>query len=161
MGYRGGRLASLAADDGATERTARGIADSGGRLMTEVAVERTPVESGEVRASWRQLPVDRERREGVTGYVSGASNHHWRARFVEWGVQPHNIEPRGDPEGAEAVETPAGPRALVHHPSYPGAHMTAQAAAAAEVALPELAAPELEAWAKDVELAAKRRPGVT
>jgi hypothetical protein len=130
--------------------------------MTELVREHTPARTGEVRESYEQVPVVRESRGGRTAYRSGVESHHWRAPFVEHGVRPHDIEPRPDePEGAEAIETPAGPRARVHHPGYPGVHSVSRAAAEVEAGLPELLRPEAEAWAAEMTAAAKRRRGIT
>jgi hypothetical protein len=58
--------------------------------------------------------------------------------------------PRCSPEGC--------PRACAQHP---GAHILAKAMHEAESTLPELMAPELEAWAEASEQNAKRQPGVS
>jgi hypothetical protein len=135
----------------------RSMADRGGEAMTEIARERTPLgpgkDYGHVRESWRRKPVTRESRPGGAGYASGVESDHYRARWVEWGVGPHNI----DPKDAEAIQTPEGPRAAAHHPGYAGAHPVAQAAAAVDAGFGGLMRPEAQAWAREAEANAKRR----
>lgn len=162
MPYLGGSLKSLvSAVREVTPPAARSMADTGGRMLTIRTRDGTPVgpgtDGGHVRDSWYQLPVERESRGGLDAYSSGVASDHYRARWVEWGVAPHEIRP----EDAEAVTTPEGPRAGAESPGYRGAHPLARAAFELENTLPELLEPELEAWSKAAEANAKRQPGIT
>ncbi|MBA2522839.1 MAG: HK97 gp10 family phage protein [Solirubrobacterales bacterium] len=137
------------------------MADTGGARMTEIAADRTPVDSGEVRDAWKQQTVRQERDEnGDTVWVTGTENPHWRAPMVERGVKPQEIKPRKGDDDAEAITTPEGPRASVDHPGFAGAYMTQQAAAEVEAETPALMRGDLETWSREAEAAAKRRPGI-
>lgn len=158
MGYHGDSLASFVrAAKAPTQRAARRMADRGGAVMTERTRVHTPVETGEVRRSWRQKPTALERLDATDTYVSGVETEHWRAPMIEHGVEPHRIEPKhdADPETPEAIETPAGPRAGADHPGYPGAHAVAKAAAELEATGDTVLRPELLRWKAEAEAAAR------
>ncbi|MDP1849780.1 MAG: hypothetical protein Q8K79_18485 [Solirubrobacteraceae bacterium] len=111
--------------------------------MTEAAKADTPVRSGRTRDSLQQVPTEKI----VGGYRSGVESHYWRARFVEHGVQAHDIRPKGK----KALDTPHGPRAGARSPGHAGAHMVARAALEIEAALPTIAEPHLTRWAAEIE----------
>jgi len=161
MPYLGGRLTDLVR--GVREVTppaARAMAAIGGRHLTLRTRDGTPIgpgtDYGHVRGSWTEKEVEHQRSGGIDRYRSGVESHHYRAPWVEWGVEPHDIEP----DDAQAIDTPEGPRAGAHHPGYPGAHPVAKAVAELEATLPEVMQPELEAWAKAAEANAKRYPAI-
>lgn len=160
MGYVGDSLANFVrAIEAPTSRAARRMADKGGAVMTERTKAHTPVQTGEVRASWRQKSTAAQRINATDAYVSGVETHHWRAPMVEHGVRPHRIEPKhdADPETPEALETPEGPRAGADHPGYPGAHAVAKAAAELDATGATILRPELERWKREAEAAARVR----
>ena len=156
MGYTGGRVADLF-DPEPAPLAARRMAQRGGRRMTELVKDYTPTDSGSVLRSWRQIPVDHRREAGADHYTSGVRSYHHRARWVEWGVEPHTIRPKDE----HALETPEGPRAEVHHPGYHGAHPVARAAAQLEVTFAEEMHIEAERWAAEQGAAAKRHRGIS
>ena len=156
VGYQGGKVSGLF--DGEPARlAARRMAERGGERMTELARDGTPVETGEVRASWEQVPVTRERHPAGPAYRSGVRSEHYRARWVEYGVQRHEIRP----DDEQALDTPRGPRAGADHPGYPGRHPVANAAAYLEANFAREMAPEAERWAAEQDAAAKRREGIS
>ena len=150
MGYRGGSLVDLFKEQTTqppTRALLRAIADEAGAEIKRRAATNTPVDTGVTRSRWEQIPVRRVRHEsGLPAYESGARNPHYKARWLEYGVEPHEIE---------------GPRGTVHHPGFAGKHMLAEAMSETEAALGTLAAPRLQAWAVEVEQRAKRHEGIS
>lgn len=134
----------------------RNIAQAGGHRLTERAAAHTPVRTGTLASKWRSLDVTPAAEEGINGWTSGTENPDYRARWIEHGVEPHEIRPRR----AEALDTPEGPRGGVEHPGHPGAHMLAQAAQEVELVLGEIAQPHLWRWAAQSERLAKRHFGI-
>ena len=156
MPYEGGDLRDLFSRSTVgppTDRALRDIAHAGGERLTGSAAEHTPTDTGRTRERWRTLPVERV----PEGYASGTENPSQVARFLEYGTSPHTI----GPEQQEAVETPEGPRAEVHHPGTHGHHMLAKASAEVEAELPAIAQPHLSEWAASIEANAKRHKGIT
>jgi hypothetical protein len=81
-------------------------------------------------------------------------------RVVHWlndGTKPHEITP----DKAEALQLPEGVRESVHVSGIEPHKMIERAAADTEVALPEIAAPALEEWARKTEAEAKKHRGVS
>jgi hypothetical protein len=136
------------------------MAALGGCELTDRARRYTPLGTGEdyghVRDAWEELEAERASRRGFDAYESGAVNPHYRATWLEYGTEPRVIEP----DEAEAIDTPEGPRARARHPGTRGAHMLLRAMTELEVEFPALAQPELGAWAAAAERNAKRQPGV-
>lgn len=130
----------------------RDLAQAGGDALTERAERNTPRRTGELAERWRTLPV----KITPQGAQSGTENPDYRARFAEYGVDPHDLKPRS----AEALDTPEGPRAGAHHPGHEGAHPLARAAAEIEAELPAIAQPALARWAAEVEAAARTHPRI-
>lgn len=156
MGYRHdkGDLAALF-DDAArrdTRRAARRVAEDAGAAMTRAARAHTPRDTGRTAEQWETLPV----RKIVGGYESGTANPSYIARFLEDGVDAHDLKPRGE-RGSEALSTPEGPRAGARHPGTRGHHMTAKAAAEVEAELPAIAQPTLTRWAREIERRAQAK----
>jgi hypothetical protein len=129
------------------------LAQAGGDALTEAAERNTPRRTGELAEKWRTLPV----KVTPEGAQSGTENPDYRARFIEYGVDAHDLRPRR----AEALETPEGPRGGAHHPGHEGTHPLARAAAEVEAELPAVAQPALSKWAAEIERAAKNHPGIT
>jgi len=163
MGYEGGKLADLVqAVQASTPRAARSMAEKGGEYLVERARVHTPVDSGEVRDSWEQKETALERINAADTYTSGVESHHHVARWVEWGVDPHRIEPEKDtdPETPEALTTPEGPRAGADHPGFRGFHPVASAAAELDAKGEKILRPEVERWKAEVEAAARAKRGI-
>jgi hypothetical protein len=159
MPYVGGNLADLF-DTRPVRDAARRMADKGGQELHDRAERYTPVDSGEVKASWVKHPRRRTQRGTLPAYEVTVENPHWRAAMVEKGVKPHVIEP----DSEEALDIPGGidkPVAKVNHPGYPGRHMMSRAAAEVEVETPAILRPELERWADDQERTAARHRWIT
>jgi hypothetical protein len=139
-----------------TRAALRGIAGAAGGEMVRLAAEHTPKRSGRTAEAWRQLPVRRTRYGPEVAYVSGAENPSYKARFLEYGTDPHEIEPRR----ADAIDTPEGPRAKAEHPGTEGHHMLARAAEEVDATLGSISQPHLSEWAAAIEERAKRHPGI-
>jgi hypothetical protein len=155
VGYQGGRLADLFSQE-PVNRALSDMALAGGSAMWEVTRDRTPVHTGEVRDSWIVKPVRHERIGGTDGYESGVESNHYRARWVEHGVNAHPERPKH----RRAELTPEGPRAAVDHPGFPGAHPVASAAAWAEANFERITSPVAERWARETERLAKTHDGI-
>lgn len=159
MPYIGGRLEDLVSEAAIaiTQETARGMAAKDGRAMTDWVALLTPTDTGVTAASWAPLPVTRRRVvNGIDAYRSGTASASPVAKYLDAGVRPHTIKPRD----AEAITTPEGPRGEVEHPGFKPGFMTAKAAARLDVDFPRVLASDARDWARKVEAAAKRHPGI-
>jgi hypothetical protein len=146
-------LFSQATTRAPTHRAMRKVAASVGNEMTNRAAAHTPKRTGRIAGLWRTLPVE----PTPEGFRSGTTNPSYVARFLEHGVEPHELKPKR----GQALGTPEGPRAHAHHPGFGGAHMLAKAMGEVEAIFPALAQPHMTAWAKEIEEVAKRHPGVS
>lgn len=147
MGLRGPRLALLFDDDD-TRGAARDIVRDAGRVMTEETVRATPrakdTPPGDHLAD--QIVQSRVRLTGRNTYTSGAQTDVEYAPHVEYDTSPHWIRPR-DPDGVLVFPGRGGVTVFaraVWHPGTQGHHMFAQGAAAADRALPRIAAWHLQ-----------------
>ena len=161
MPYFGASLAQFVRDVAeVTPPAARSMAARGGRTLTFHTREGTPIgpgtDYGHVRDPWQEKPVEHERSGGIDRYRTGVDSHHYRAPWIEWGTQPHRIEPKN----SEALDTPQGARGGVDHPGARAFHPVARAVFILETELDAVMAPELSAWAKAAEQNARRRPGI-
>src|SRR3954468_17110478 len=86
--YVGGSLVSLF-DRDQQERTrvaARRMAHRAGDRMTELTVMNTPIDSGNLRTSWYQIPTTRVRHLLGPAYQSGVATDVDYAPHVEYGT---------------------------------------------------------------------------
>lgn len=137
MGYRGARLASVFPDRPAREASKR-MARSGGEFLTDAAKARTPVDTGELRESWKTKPVLETRSEdrGFPVFESGTETDVDYAPYVEhgtglWGPKhkKYEIRPK-QPGGMLHWKTAEGHDVyarLVMHPGSKGHNMLAAA----------------------------------
>ena len=155
MGYvQKGSLTALF-DSKSVAPVGRAIADNAGSSFTRLAAAATPKRTGRTAEAWEQIPVHETHTEaGLGAWVSGTRNPHYVARFLEFGVEAHDVSPKGGDDGAHAVSTPEGPRAHARTPGFGGVHMAERAAVEVEAALPAIAQPSLEAWAAALEASA-------
>jgi hypothetical protein len=101
-----------------TERMLHAVADDAGEVMTDAAKRATPKDRGVVAASWRTLPTEKVPSVMGDAYVSGTTNPHRVARFLEYGVEAHFIGPKT----AKALGLDVGPRGGAHHPASARTH---------------------------------------
>lgn len=104
----------------------------------------TPRLTGETASRWEQLPT---RVMGNGTIVGGTRNGSYKAAILQNGWAAHEIDPRR----AAALNTPRGPRASAEVPAHEGFHMLSRASAEVEVSWAPSAAPDLAAWAAEVE----------
>ena len=152
--YEGGSLVDLLSvrrtTGPPTSRAMRDIAESVAEEWRDRAAAHTPVRTGRLRRSWRVISATRI----TDGYSSGVVNYSPLAHLLEYGVQPHELEP----EGAEAL---GGPRASAEHPGHRGHHMLSLSAAEIEYRWVQVAEPHMRAWAEEVEHRAKAHKGIS
>jgi len=106
--YHGGDLQDLFRDgtvEPPTRRLLHDVADRAGQFMTAAAKAHTPIASGRTRVSFEQLPVQRVRVLGETGYQSGVKSSYWKAVMLENNIKPHDVAPKR----GRAISTPHGP----------------------------------------------------
>lgn len=162
MGYKGGSLTSLFGPvaQEATAVAARRMAERGGDKMVDVAVANTPIDSGNLRTSWYQLPTTKGMYRGAPSYTSGVATDVPYAPYVEHGTglfgpkkAKYVIRPK-NPGGMLSWVGPGG-RVFAHevmHPGSPGQHMVAIAGEVAEdVADDALYPPILDEWRQTIE----------
>jgi hypothetical protein len=160
VGYEGGRLRPWF-DTRPNDRFCRRAAHAGGRRLTAVVKEKTPVDTKHLQDSIRQKPVIRILdTRGRTVYESGAETDVEYAPYVEhgtglWGPKhaKYVIEPK-NPDGWLHWVNDMGEDVFakrVWHPGSPGAHMFAIGAGIVEAELPEIVGPHLERWRLEVE----------
>lgn len=160
MGYHGGSLVSLfnAKPQTETDLAARRMAQRAGSEMVKRTRENTPVDTGELRESWYQLPTEKTHFAVWPAYRSGVASNVDYAPYVEYGTRPHVIEPRKpggvlhwhDPRTGEDVFA-----RRVHHPGTKGQHMVAIGAAMTEFQFEGgLVADILDEWTNEVERSA-------
>ena len=81
----------------------------------------------------------------------GHPEQDYKARWLEHGVMPHEIGPRGGEDDPDALLVDGKAVRFVHHPGFGGFGMTSKAAAEVEAELPGIAAPKLSSWAQALE----------
>lgn len=157
MGYSGGKLKPWFGVKPA-EITAGLMAEKGAHELHRLVVLKTPVDTGELAASWHEKPVTPgESLLGDKTLETGIETEVDYAPYVEhgtglWGPKhaPYPIRPK-TPGGVLHFFTKEGAEVftkLVMHPGSPGAHMVATSIAMLETALKTgLMDPELEVWA--------------
>lgn len=132
MGYRGGSLLDLLGSEntrGPTRQMLKEVAEAAGRELTARAAAGTPRRTGRTAEAWQPMEVV----PVAGGYASGTSNPRPQARWLEYGVAPHELQP-----GRQ-------------HPGTEGTYALAEALLSVEVELPAVAAPALRRWSTDIE----------
>lgn len=140
MGYVGGSLRSLfdAKAQAATKEAVMAMAEKGGSRMKELAEANTPIDTGELRSSWYQIPVHPTSFVVWDAWASGVASDVSYAPYVEYGTgiygpkhAPYIIRPK-NPGGLLVWTDPKTGRIIrakeVLHPGSPGQHMVAIAA---------------------------------
>jgi hypothetical protein len=159
VGYRGAKLANIFPDAPARQ-TVRRITDKGGDLMLAQVKAHTPVESGELKASWLSTPA----KPGfdLLGFFFK------RTVFTEVSYAPYVEYPTGlyGPKHAKYPIRPKDPAGWLHwvgkdgkdhfaklvmHPGSKGAFMLAKAMHDVKVELPIFGMAGVEEWVKEME----------
>jgi hypothetical protein len=140
VGYEGGSLTSLFDEDAqaATNIALRKMADRGGERFVELTRMNTPIDTGELRASWYQLPTNKTHFGPWPAWESGVATDVDYAPHVEYGTGLWG------PKGSKYPIVPKTPGGVLHwidretgehvfskmvmHPGSPGQHMVAIAA---------------------------------
>lgn len=154
MAYVGGSLRSLF-----NEAQRHAMRDAQKSIATHTAGEWlkatrtfTPIDTGELKLSWYQLPT----KFSPEGYTSGIGNNVDYAAHVEYGTGLYG------PKAARYPITPKRPGGVlrwydpktgkpmfarkVMHPGSPGAHMVSKGASAAEAAMQGMLRPIMAEW---------------
>lgn len=166
MPYVGESLTSLFGEkvQEVTRRAAHNMADRGGERMVELTKMNTPIDTGELRESWKQTPVHPEPRGEDMAYSTGVESHVSYAPYVEYGTglwgpkhSKYPILPKNAPY-LQWFDKASGHwvRAKkVMHPGSPGQHMVAIAASVLEFEVAgALMDPILDRWVHEAEGAA-------
>lgn len=160
MGYVGGELAPAFRQD-STDRALKNMARLGVREAREITEKNTPVETGDLRASWEVSPVRPMVSEaGLPGVGATWYTELEYAPYVEhgtglWGPEhkKYLIEPK-IPGGVLHFVGNGGQDVFtrrVWHPGSPGQHMVAIAAAMVEHTFHQIVRPALNWWVADTE----------
>lgn len=160
MPYTGDKLATLFRPE-PTLLTARRLAEKGADALLELVVEHTPVDSGNLRGSWKKkLLVIRPSARGATVYETGVFTEVDYAPFVEHGTGLWG------PKHAKYLIVPTKPGGVLHwighsgedvfathvwHPGSPGAHMVAESVGKLELTLNAALERELRRWIREQE----------
>lgn len=159
--YLGGKLSPWFGTDPVTI-TLRNMARLGVRRGKELTVDKTPVETGDLKASWQESDIHR-----VAGllFVGDGYGAEWYTEVNYAAYVEHGTGLWG-PEHREYLILPKHPGGTLHwvgpdgvdvyaksvlHPGSPGAHMVADAAAVLEVTLEPTLRPALKDWARETE----------
>lgn len=156
--YEGDDLPTLFDQTPAT-LTLRRMAHTGGSHLKARVEENTPIDSGDLRKSWKQGPV-KHRRVTMLGaedvYESEVTTDKDYADDVEhgtglWGPEHRKylIEPKKPGGLLSWIDASTGHRVFarrVWHPGSPGQHMMAFGAAKTEATMTNFLAPDVEFW---------------
>lgn len=159
--YEGDDLPTLFAQHPA-QRALRRMAHTGGSVLKDRVEENTPIDTGELRASWTQSPV-KHRRVSMLGaedvYESEVSTDKDYAPDVEhgtglWGPEHRKylIEPKTPGGLLSWIDASTGQRVFarrVWHPGSPGQHMMAFGAAKTEATMTTFLIPDVDFWAAE------------
>lgn len=160
MGYTGGKIASLFRPE-PTRAAVHEMARVGGDRLHDLVVLNTPIDTGNLRTSWRRTrPISRVYGP-YRGWTVQVATDVAYAAHVEWGTGLWG------PNGAKYEITPKQPGGVlrwvgkggqevfakrVMHPGSPGAHMMAIAVGALEIELEgDLFDDVLDRWKRDQE----------
>lgn len=159
--YLGGRLSPWFSD-APVGPALRNMARLGVRRGKELTIGKTPIDTGDLKASWKESRAHRVVGTHYPGMGYGAS---W---YSEVDYAPYVEHGTGlwGPEHRKYLILPKTPGGTLHwvdgsgidvfakgvlHPGSPGAHMVAQAAAQLELEMESVVRPALENWAKVTE----------
>jgi hypothetical protein len=145
-------------------RALRQMARHGGDRMVDFTIINTPIDTGNLRTSWRQKPVTvAYTSRGGLVYESGVETDVEYAPYVEHGTglfgpqhRKYLIRAKGKAAGgADYLRFVVGGEVVyakeVWHPGSPGAHMVAIAATMVEAQLDVILRPVLEVWRREQE----------
>jgi hypothetical protein len=160
VGYSGDRLHPCF-KTGAVKETAFRMAEKGRHAIHGRVVVLTPVDTGELKASWRERPVLIVVNDhGEVVYESAVYTELDYAPDVEYGTGlwgPHHAKYLIEPKNPDGVLHWIGKDGVdrfarrVWHPGSPGAHMLAISVAETEAQLHALMEPLLHEWVKAQE----------
>lgn len=167
MPYVGGSLVSLFDEEpqAATKLALRRMAEKAGDRMVDLTIANTPIDKGNLRSSWYQIPTNKTHFAVWEAYESGVATNVSYAPYVEhgtglWGPRhaKYPITAKGggflrwiDPKSGKEVFA-----RRVMHPGSPGQHMIAIAAEVVEHEVDDggLFSGILHEWSKAVEASA-------
>lgn len=161
MPYIGGKLEPWFGDK-PIDSALRNMARLGVRRGKELTIGKTPVETGDLKASWKESHAHSVIGTQYPGMGYGAS---W---YTEVDYAPYVEHGTGlwGPEHKKYLILPKTPGGTLHwvgaggedvfskgvmHPGSPGAHMVANAAAELELELETVLRPALKNWARETE----------
>lgn len=161
MPYVGGKLEPWF-DDAPVGRTIRNMVRLGVRRGKELTVEKTPVETGDLKESWKETRPTKAVGSHYPGTGYGAS---WYSE-VEYAPYVEHGTGLWGPEHKKYLILPKKPGGSLHwvgpggvdvyskgvmHPGSPGAHMVSDAAAQLEAQIETVVAPALHNWVFETE----------
>lgn len=166
MPYVGGSLTSLF-DGSAQDKTnlaMRAMAERGGDRMVDITITNTPIDSGNLRTSWYQMPVSKTHFGIWPAWKSGVATDVDYAPHVEYGTglwgprhAPYPITAK-DGGFLRWIDPKTGKEVFarrVMHPGSPGQHMVAIAADVVEAeANSSLFNGVLNEWQRSIEAGA-------
>jgi hypothetical protein len=141
--YVGGSLVSLFDEEpqAATNLAMRRMAERGGDRMVDLTVQNTPIDKGNLRSSWYQIPTHKTHFAVWDAYESGVATEVHYAPHVEHGTGLWGPKHAKYPITAKAggflrwIDPASGKEVFakkVMHPGSPGQHMIAIAAEVTE-----------------------------
>lgn len=159
MPYIGGALADLY-DEAPTRRALVKMADRGTDRLAELIELHTPVDTGNLKGSWKKTPLV---------IKPGFHTRYERRVFTEVEYAPYVEHGTGlwGPKHAKYLIVPKKPGGVLHwigpggesvfatrvwHPGSPGAHMVVKGVADVEAAFALILDPVLHEWAREMEL---------
>ena len=168
MGYTGGNLSDLIPDaENITDDAVWEMVDDAGAYATEMASTIAPVgpvgiarPPGTLKASYEQIETHAGD-PGVLGersYCSGVESFDHVARWIEFGVAPHDVEAM--PGHRSAFRSwPTGELVRVkrvHQKGFEGSFIVRRAIVATEQAFAEIAPAAPQRWKQRMEAAVRR-----
>lgn len=172
MGFDGGLPSHLVPEglEGIARDAAADMAAAGADYALERVRELAPTQQpgltipgrvpGTLRASYRRVPLERVTERGVIAYVSAVESSDPVARWIEFGVAPHDVSRK--PTGlmvtfkridGEKVRAPV----KIRHPGFAGRYPLTRAIEEAGQVVREVAQPALTEWAARSEAAMRRK----
>lgn len=159
--YIGGKLAPWF-DDRHINPTLRNMARLGARAGREFAQEETPVETGDLKRSWKE---GRPHKVAGTSFPGTGYGAEWFTE-IEYAIHVEHGTGLWGPEHRKYLILPKKPGGALHwvgkggedvfaavvlHPGSPGAHMLAKSATELEISMESILRPALSNWARVTE----------
>ena len=148
-------------DDQPVKDALRAMASTGGDRLHALIAELTPIKTGNLATSWYRKPTERVLHGTAMAYQSSVATDVDYAPYVNYGTglfgpkhTKYLIEPHPPNQFLSWVDPKTGRRMFarrVWHPGSEGAHMVERAVGAIEGFLPEIMAPDLEAYKRAQE----------